>query len=428
VVASAPGGLEGIRVVDITQEVAGPLAARLLAEMGADVVHVEPPRGDNGRNSTTRYLGTEGLFHQVCNRSKRSLAVDMGSDAGAAVLRKLIDASDVLIDGTAPGTLERLGFGYPEMAATNPRLVYGALTGYGRKGPLGDKRGYDVLVQAYCGVLAPPDGGPRRLLGYLYADTSTPLLLVNGVLAALFARERSGRGQYVETSLLQGAVHMLGPALLSVDDDPDMQAWVTAAARTKQSGEGDGDERRKAGDPTTQIFEAGDGRPFMLAAWTDSQFQTLCELVGLPEIASDPNYSTRLKRADQGENLRDIIGACLLTKPAGEWLELLGAAGIPCGAVNLSPLSLLTEDHLWDNEMLVRVDHPTKGGTTQPGVGILFETTPMRVKNPAPLLGEHTREILAELGYDRLESDRLLGEGIIASTALPTANATPSSA
>jgi crotonobetainyl-CoA:carnitine CoA-transferase CaiB-like acyl-CoA transferase len=429
VVANAPGGLEGVRVVDITQEVAGPLAARLLAEMGADVVHIEPPRGDNGRNSTTRYLGTEGLFHQVCNRSKRSLAVDISSDAGATVLRKLIASSDVLIDGTAPGTLERLGFGYPELAATNPRLIYGALTGYGRKGPLGDKRGYDVLVQAYCGVLAPPTGGgPRRLLGYLYADTSTPLLLVNGVLAALFARERSGRGQYVETSLLQGAVHMLGPALLSVDDDPDMQAWVTAAAKAQQSGNGDGDERRKAGDPTTQIFEAGDGRPFMLAAWTDSQFQTLCEIVGLPEIASDPTYSTRLKRAEQGENLRDIIGACLLTKPADKWVELFGAAGIPCGAVNLSPLSLLAEDHLWENDMLVRVDHPTKGGTTQPGVGILFETTPMRVKSPSPLLGEHTREILAELGYAQVESDRLLDQGVITATAMSATSATQPSA
>jgi crotonobetainyl-CoA:carnitine CoA-transferase CaiB-like acyl-CoA transferase len=412
---STAGALEGIRVVDITQEVAGPLAARLLAEMGADVVHIEPPRGDNGRNSTTRYLATEGLFHQVCNRSKRSLAVDIGSDAGAEVLRKLLDTADVLIDGTSPGTLERLGFGYPELSSRNPRLVYGALTGYGRKGPLGDKRGYDVLVQAYCGVLAPPSGaGPRRLLGYLYADTATPSLLVNGVLAALFARERSGRGQYVETSLLQGAVHMLGPALLSVDEDPDIQAWVAAAAQAGLGPDGGEDERRKAGDPTTQIFEAGDGKPFMLAAWTDGQFQILCELLGLPEIGADPAYATRLQRAEQGENLRDLIGACLLAKPAREWINLLGAAGIPCGAVNLSPLSLLSEDHLWENQMLVRVDHPTKGGTTQPGVGVLFGATPMGVKSPAPLLGEHTIEILADLGYDRLECDRLLGEGIVA--------------
>jgi formyl-CoA transferase/CoA:oxalate CoA-transferase len=411
-------------VVDITQEVAGPLAARLLAEMGADVVHIEPPRGDNGRNTTTRYLATEGLFHQVCNRSKRSLAVDISTDAGAEVLHKLIDTSDVLIDGTSPGTLERLGFGYPVLAVRNPRLVYGALTGYGRKGPLGDKRGYDVLMQAYCGVLAPPAGaGPRRLLGYLYADTSTPLLLVNGVLAALFARERSGRGQYVETSLLQGAVHMLGPALLSVDEDPDIQAWVAAAANAGQAADGDGDERRKAGDPTTQIFEAGDGKPFMLAAWTDGQFQILCELLGLSEIAADPAYATRLQRAEHGENLRDLIGACLLAKPASEWIDILTAAGIPCGAVNLSPLSLLSEDHLWENQMLVRVDHPTKGGTTQPGVGILFGTTPMGVKNPAPLLGENTMEILFELGYDRSETDRLLGEGIVASTSAPVTQA-----
>jgi crotonobetainyl-CoA:carnitine CoA-transferase CaiB-like acyl-CoA transferase len=420
--ANRSGALDGIRVVDITQEVAGPLAARILAEMGADVIHVEPVRGDNGRNATTRYLGTEGLFHQVCNRSKRSVAVDIGSAAGGEVLEKLLDTADVLIDGSAPGTLERLGFGYHVLAQRNPGLVYGALTGYGRKGPLGDKRGYDVLVQAYCGVLAPAVAGrPPRLLGYLYADTSTPLLLVNGVMGALFARTRTGRGQYVETSLLQGAIHMLGPALLSVDNDPDIQAWVAAARPRPGSGVTGEDPRRKAGDPTTQIFEAGDGRPFMLAAWTDPQFKTLCDVLALPEVGSNPDFATRLLRAAHGENLRDLIGASLLTRPAHEWLDLLTAAGIPCGLVHTAPLALLDEEHLWATEMLVRTEHPTKGAMTQPGVGIVMDGTPMRVKGPAPLLGEHTLEVLADIGYSREAAERLLREGIVATSTAAAA-------
>lgn len=412
------GPLAGIRVVDITQEIAGPLAARILAEMGADVIHVEPLRGDNGRNSTTRYLGTEGMFHVVCNRSKRSLALDTGSPQGVEVLQRLIGSADVLIDGTTPGTLERLGFSYAQLAAQNPMLVYGALTGYGRRGPLGNKRGYDVLVQSLCGVLAPPQKGKQReLLGYLYADTATPLMLVNGILAALFARDRTGRGQYVETSLLQGAIHMLGPALLSVDDDPDMQAWVDAAVRAElpqEPGEvRDSAGATRAGDPTTQIFEAGDGKLFMLAAWTDAQFRILCDVLGLEQIGSDDAYATRLARAAHGEDLRDLIGACLLTRTAAEWIEVLGAAGIPCGAVHLNPLALGQEDHLWESDMLLRLQHPSKGMMTQPGVGILFGDTPMQVTGPAPRLGEHTEEILTELGYASEQTSELVRAGVV---------------
>src|SRR4051812_20474106 len=173
--------LDGIRVVDVTQEAAGPITGRMLAEMGADVVHVEPLRGDNGRNTTTPFLGREGIFHQLGNRSKRGLAVDLASTEGQEIVRRLAQRADVLINGTARGTLEHIGLGYDDLSALNDQIVYASLTGYGPKGPLGEAPGYDVVVQAFTGIMNRQEDGPK-LTGYLYADTATPLVLTNGIL------------------------------------------------------------------------------------------------------------------------------------------------------------------------------------------------------------------------------------------------------
>jgi crotonobetainyl-CoA:carnitine CoA-transferase CaiB-like acyl-CoA transferase len=393
--------LDGVRVVDVTQEAAGPLTGRLLAEMGADVVHVEPLRGDNGRNTTTPFLGREGIFHQLGNRSKRGLAVDLSSAAGQEVLRRLAVRADVLINGTARGTLERLGLGYDELSALNDQLVYASLTGYGPEGPLGGTPGYDVVVQAFTGIMNRHEDGPR-LTGFLYADTATPLVLVNGILLALMARPTIGRGQLVETSLLQGALHMLTNFMLWVEDDPILSRTAPSKGSTRGA------------DPTTAVYGCADGSHLMLSAWNDAQFVKLCHALDVPHIAEDPNYRTRPQRAAAFTELTELFDGLLGHRTAAEWVEALAPLGIPCQVVAEGPRTIFDHPQLAANDMLVELQHPTKGRMRQPNYPVRLSETPAAVDGPAPLLGQHTDEVLAEVGYDAEDIARLRADGIVA--------------
>ncbi|MEZ5232676.1 MAG: CoA transferase [Acidimicrobiales bacterium] len=394
--------LDGVRVVDITQEIAGPLTARMLAEMGADVVHVEPLRGDNGRNSTTPFLGSEGIFHQLGNRSKRGLAVDLRTVEGQEIVRKLALRADVLINGTAKGTLERIGLGYEELAAVHDQLIYASLTGYGPQGPLGDAPGYDVVVQAFTGIMNREQEGPR-LTGYLYADTATPLVLVNGILLALMARPLTGRGQLVETSLLQGALHMLSNFLLWVQDDPVL-------SRRKPSSKGG----KGTADPTTCVYGCAEGTYLMLSAWNDAQFRKLCDALDVAHIGEDPNYATRPLRAAAFTELTELFDALLAPRPAAAWVEELLPLGIPCQVVAEGPRTIIDHPQLAANDMIIEVDHPTKGRMKQPNHPVKLHDTPASVNGPAPLLGQHTDEVLRELGYGDVDIAALRERRVVA--------------
>ena len=394
--------LEGVRVVDVTQEIAGPLTARMLAEMGADVVHVEPLRGDNGRNSTTPFLGSEGIFHQLGNRSKRGLAVDLGTTEGQEILRRLAVGADVLINGTARGTLERIGLGYEELSALNDQLVYASLTGYGPQGPLGDAPGYDVVVQAFTGIMNREQDGPR-LTGYLYADAATPLVLTNGILLALLARPMIGRGQLVETSLLQGALHMLSNFLLWVEEDPIL-------SRTSAPSRGG----KNNGDPTTCVYPCAEGTYLMLSAWNDAQFRKLCDALEVAHVGQDPNYQTRPQRSAAFSELSELFDGLLAGRPATHWVELLAARGIPCQVVADGPRTIINHEQLSANNMMVEVMHPTKGRMRQPNYPVRLSETPATVNGPAPLLGQHTNEILTEIGYTDGQINALRQRAIVA--------------
>ena len=399
--AAPPRPLDGIRVVDVTQEAAGPITGRLLAEMGADVVHVEPLRGDNGRNTTTPFLGSEGIFHQLGNRSKRGLAVDLSTEEGQEILRRLATRADVLINGTARGTLERIGLGYEELAELNDQLVYASLTGYGPNGPLGDSPGYDVVVQAFAGIMNRQPEGPS-LTGFLYADTATPLVLTNGILLALMARPTIGRGQLVETSLLQGALHMLTNFMLWVEDDP----ILSRTAPSKGS--------KRGADPTTAVYPCAHGTHLMLSAWNDGQFRKLCQALDVPHIADDPNYRTRPQRASAFTELSELFDGLLAHRSAADWVATLAPHGIPCQVVAEGPRTIIDHPQLAANEMLVEVEHPTKGRMRQPNYPVRLSETPAAVDGPAPLLGQHTDEVLAEVGYSPDEIARLRSDRVVA--------------
>jgi crotonobetainyl-CoA:carnitine CoA-transferase CaiB-like acyl-CoA transferase len=401
--SAAEAILKGIRVVDLTQEVAGPLAARILAEMGADVVHVEPLRGDNGRYSTTPYLGSEGIFHQISNRSKRSLAVDIHTPKGTAILERLIAATDVVIDGMRPGSFANRGFDYERISSLNPRAIYVSLTGYGGRGPLQDRQGYDVILQGFTGVM---NVSPERIpsfLGFLFADPAAPLLACIAVLGALMAREKSGHGQTIDVSLLDGIVHMISTSLLWVEDDEEL------SSATMHKGQR---------DPTTGVFEAAESTWLILAAYNDAQFRRLFDAIGLSELGSSARYATRLLRAAAADEISGLVSGIMMTRRAEEWDAIFLEKGVPCSVVRLDRRELLSEDQLWKNEMLVEVVHPTKGRMIQPGVGFRLSESPLGVRNPAPLLGQDSRAVLAELGYSAGEIEQVIEKGIVKATEI----------
>jgi crotonobetainyl-CoA:carnitine CoA-transferase CaiB-like acyl-CoA transferase len=392
--------LHDITVCDITQNLAGPLSARLLAELGAEVIHVEKLTGDNARGITTDYLGGEGLFHQLSNRSKKGIAVDLKAPEGADIVRRLVAQSDVLLESQGPGAMDRLGLGYPELSAKHPRLVYGSVSAYGVAGRAAGLKGYDFLIQGLAGLTRPnATGGRDFVVGGPFADTATPLLLALGVVAALRARELTGRGQWVQTSLLQGALHMLGPNLLQVDDDPDLNTSARPAIG--------------ANDPSTGAFRTLDGRWLAIVAFNDDQFRKLSRCIGRDDLAADPGLATQTLRGLRSEEVREIIAKAVASRTADEWMSELLAADVPCERVYDSPKEMMFAPAVWKDEAFCDFEHPTKGRMVQAATGISYGDDVLRAVSAAPRLGQDTATVLARLGYSAHEIEDLEQSGVV---------------
>lgn len=393
--------LAGVVVCDVTQNLAGPMTGRLLAELGADVVHVERLAGDNARNITTDYLGREGIFHIVANRSKTGIAVDMKDPKGTELVRRLALRSDVLVENLGPGAMDRLGLGYEALAAEHPGLVYGSLSAYGMAGRQAGLKGYDYLMQALAGLARPTADGKARefVLGGPLADTSTPLLLSLGVCAALVRRAATGKGEHVQTSLLQGTMHMLSAHLLQVDADD----VLNTTAKVPIGGD----------DPTTGAFHTSDGEWVAIVAFNDAQFQRLCEALGRPDVAADPGLATQLQRGRRSTEVRTAVADAVAQLTAAQLFELLEKADIPCEYVYDEPKRMMTTPSVWRDEVFATMEHPTKGTMTQAASGIAMAGEVLGPTSPAPLLGEHTRATMTWLGYDDAEVDALRDAGIV---------------
>jgi crotonobetainyl-CoA:carnitine CoA-transferase CaiB-like acyl-CoA transferase len=392
--------LHDVTVCDVTQNLAGPISARLLAELGAEVIHVEKLTGDNARGITTDYLGGEGLFHQIGNRSKKGIAVDLKASEGADIVRRLVAQSDVLLESQGPGAMERLGLGYPELSAKHPRLVYGSLSAYGVAGRAAGLKGYDFLIQGLAGLTRPNAvGGRDFVVGGPFADTATPLLMALGVVAALRAREHTGRGQWVQTSLLQGALHMLGPNLLQVDDDPALNTSARPAIG--------------ANDPSTGAFQTLDGRWIAIVAFNDDQFRKLCRCIDRDDLATDPGLATQTLRGLRSEEVREIIATAIARRAADEWLSELLAADVPCERVYDSPKEMMFAPAVWKEEAFCDFQHPTKGRMVQAATGISYGDEVLRAASAAPRLGQDTAAVLVRLGYSVQEIKDLEQSGIV---------------
>lgn len=392
---STSESLAGLRVIDLTSMIAGPIVGKLFAELGADVIHVEPPQGDDGRNSTTPFLGREGILYSMHNRSKRGISLNLRTEAGRNLLKRLVETADVFVENTSGTSLARYGLGYSDLSALNPRLVYVSITGWGLQGPRAGEPGYDILIQAFSGAMkkATPDG-PPAFSASLVADPVAPLIAAFATMVALRNRDATGRGSHVTTSLLQAAFHQRAlDGMLAEGDAPAGEK----AARTGTGG--------------LAPFVAADGEWVVLCAWTDDQFRELCKLIGF-EFGLDEQFATRAGRSEHAESINEVIAEWVAARPRQEVIAELRDHGIPVAAVQSGLNDLMNDPHVRDNEMVIPIDHPTKGRFWQFALPFEIDGERGRV-SAAPVFGEHTTEILRELGESDEHIAALRAEGAV---------------
>jgi glutaryl-CoA transferase len=393
---TAPTGpLRGSRVVDCSTVLAGPLCTMLLADLGADVVKVEPPEGDATRGWGPPWVGDEAAgtrtaaYYLSVNRNKRSIRLDLRQEAGREVLRRLLVDADVLVENARVGGFARLGFDDPTLESLNPRLVHLAISGAGVDGPDAQKPGYDFVAQAIGGLMsitgdADAAGGQATKVGVAISDVVTGLFATVGILASLLARERrTAEGQRIDVSLLESTLAVL----------------VNQAQNAFVTGQAPG--RRGNSHPNIvpyETFTTADGE-LAVAVGSERQWPRFCSALGVRELATDPRFATNADRVIYRETLRPLLEARFATRPTAQWLTALDAAEVPCGPIR-DIVEAFAAPQARARGMTVEVEHPAFGVLRQVGIPLTFSRTPGSIRTAPPLLGEHTRDILLELGYD----------------------------
>jgi crotonobetainyl-CoA:carnitine CoA-transferase CaiB-like acyl-CoA transferase len=372
---SETGSLSGLRVLDLTSNLSGPYCCMMLADHGAEVIKIEAPGGDAAR-AMPPFVNGESAPFMIWNRNKRSVVIDLKADR--ARFLRLVDTADVVVENYRPGVLDRLGLGWEVLHERNPRLVLGSISGFGQTGPDAKRGGYDLIAQAMSGLMSingPEDGPPFRL-PIAISDVAAGMFLAFGVLAALEARHRSGRGQHVETSLLEAAVS------LCVYEAAHYFATGTRPPRIGQ---------QHRGSSPYQVFQTADGW-ITVGASQPNHFAAFCEIVGLPELTADPRFASLPNRVANNQPLVLLLQEKLRMLPSGHWLAALEAAGIPAGPVR-SFDEVFTDPHMRAREMIVETEHPITGPFRTLGVPVKLSETPGSVHRPAPRLGEHGGEV-----------------------------------
>jgi CoA:oxalate CoA-transferase len=393
------GALQGIRILDLTRVLVGPYATMVLADLGADVIKIEMPlRGDDAREFGP-FLNGESAYFMSLNRNKRSMTLNLKSEAGKQVFLELVEKVDVVVENFRPGAMERLGLSYENLKAVNPELIYAAASGFGQSGPYSQRPAYDAVVQAMGGIMSitsPVPNGPPTRVGTSIGDITAGLFTAIGILAALRHRDKTGQGQMVDVSMLDCQVAILENAIAR---------YLVTGEIPHPTG------NRHPSIAPFEPFDTLDGQ-IMLAVGNDAIWNKLCEVLDLPDLVNHPLYLTNDLRNQNEATLKPVLADIINGRKTTEWQEIFDEAGIPNGPINT--IDRVVEDpQVQSREMIVEVEHPTAGRMKIPGIPIKLSESPGKVAVCAPCLGEQTNEILAEvLGYSEDKIVSLRSEGI----------------
>ena len=380
--------LDGVRVVDLTQVMGGPFCTMQLGDLGADVIKVEPPGGDLSRSmggAQLRMPGTDNAPFFALNRNKRSIVLDLTLTSSREIVYALARTADVVVESYRPGVTKRLGVDYETLSAVNPGIIYASISGFGQTGPYADRPGFDLIAQGMSGVMSvtgEPNGPPIKS-GVPIADLSVGLIATNGVLAALIARGKTGRGQYIDTSLFESALAM------SVWESTEL--WATGNAPHAM-----GSAHRLSAP--YQAFRTSDGH-ITLAALTPTQWDRLATTLGRSDLVADSRFASNATRMTNRDALTHEIESALASGTTAEWVDRMLAVGVPAGPIqNLA--QVFDDPHTLARHMVEEIDHPVAGRVKTLGFPLKMSDTPPRVRRAPPLLGEHTEEVLRELGIE----------------------------
>lgn len=390
--------LEGLHVLDLTRVLAGPYATMILADLGADVIKLEMPISGDDARAFPPHINGESAYFMSLNRNKRSMTLNLKTTKGKELFKDMIRRVDVIVENFRPGTMERLGLGYDVLCEENSRLIYAAASGFGHTGPYSRRPAYDAIVQAMGGIMSITGqvGGTPTRVGSSIGDITAGMFTTIGILAALAHREKTGLGQKVDVSMLDSQVAILENAI----------ARYTAAGEIPTP-----IGNRHPSITPFEPFDTKDGQ-LMVAVGNNVLWSTFCSAIAREELLDDPRFETNALRTANQSELRPLLAEPLLQKRTAEWRELFDTVGIPNGPIN-SVDEVVVDPQVVAREMIVEVDHPVAGKTSLPGIPIKLSATPGAVRQSAPLLGQHTVEILRDvLGYSPQQIADLEQHGI----------------
>ena len=398
--------LENIKVVDLTRTLAGPFCTMMLGDMGADIIKIEEPqRGDETRSWTPFWNGESTQFVSF-NRNKRSLSLNLREEEGLEIVRKLAANADVMIESFRAGALERMGLGYEAISSINPGIVYCSISGYGRTGPMAEKPGYDLIIQAYSGLMdltGEPDGMPQRV-GFSLVDLFTGMMAFGSLVTALYHKKETGQGQRVEAALLDGQV-----AALSYHATAYMATGVVP-------------QRMGSGHPSLvpyQSFRASDGN-FIVGVANQGLWERFCAGIGRPDLLEDSRFKTNDDRVVHRAECVETLNEIFKTKTMREWVEIIEEAGVPCGPINRVD-DVVNDPQVNARNMIAELVHPNVPELRIPNSPLKLAETPASIRRPSPLLGQHNEEVLGELGYSAEDINDLQERGVIGRAQKPAA-------
>jgi len=391
--------LNGVRVLDLSRVLAGPYCTMVLGDLGAEVIKVEPPEGDETRGWGPPFAGRESAYYLCVNRNKRDMVINLKTDEGKTILRELAIQSDVLVENFRPGTLNKFGLDFETLHALNPKLIYCSITGFGQTGSMKEKPGYDFMIQASGGLMSitgEPDGEPMKT-GVAVVDLFAGQNAIIAILAALQARTLTGEGQHLDIALFDSQLGWLANVASN---------YLISGKLPKRHG------NAHANIVPYQSFQASDGW-FAIAVGNDRQFVRLCELLGKPELAANEKFATNSARVQNREEIIALLASIFKMASVAEWLEKLDKAEIPCGPINNFE-QVFSMPQVKEREMLVQMEHPTIGALPLVGSPLKMSATPVEYRIPPPLMGEHTEDILMDvLGYSNEKVKELRNRGCV---------------